>query len=95
VIIARGPCVRLPEMRLEERGAFPYFVDEALCTQCDACFKVWCPAITRTAQGFPTIDALECTACTVCVQVCPVDAILPLNVRSDGAPVNAIAEAKG
>src|SRR3972149_348978 len=39
VIIARGPCVRLPEMRLEERGAYPYFVDEALCTQCDACFR--------------------------------------------------------
>ena len=95
VVIARGPCVRLPEMRLEERGAFPYFVDEALCTQCNACFKVWCPAITRTAQGFPIIDALECTACTVCVQVCPVDAILPLNVRSDGAPVNVSAEAEG
>lgn len=95
VVIARGPCVRLPEMRLEERGTYPYFVDEALCTQCDACFKVWCPAITRTAHGFPTIDALECTACTVCVQVCPADAILPMEYRSDRARVAAGAESGG
>ena len=78
VVIARGPCMRLPEMKLSERGAMPYVVDEALCTQCDACFKVWCPAITRTAQNFPVIDAVECTACTVCAQVCPVEAILPI-----------------
>ncbi|MBI3764141.1 MAG: indolepyruvate ferredoxin oxidoreductase subunit alpha, partial [Chloroflexi bacterium] len=40
VVIARGPCQRLPEMRMSERGALPYFVDESLCTKCDACFKV-------------------------------------------------------
>ncbi|HLE29850.1 MAG TPA: indolepyruvate ferredoxin oxidoreductase subunit alpha [Anaerolineales bacterium] len=78
VVIAQGPCMRLPEMKLSERGEKPYFVDEAVCTKCDACFKVWCPAITRTAQGFPVIDALECTACTVCAQVCPADAIGPM-----------------
>jgi indolepyruvate ferredoxin oxidoreductase alpha subunit len=77
VVIARGPCMRLPEMKLGERGLTPYYVDEALCTQCDACFKVWCPAITRTPQGFPVIDPVECTACTVCAQVCPTDAIGP------------------
>ena len=77
VVIAQGPCMRLPEMRLSERGALPFFIAESLCTKCDACFKVWCPAITRTAQGFPVIDPLECTACTVCAQVCPTDAIAP------------------
>lgn len=77
VVIARGPCMRLPEMKLSARGLQPYFVTESLCTQCDACFKVWCPAITRTAQGFPVIDAAECTACTVCAQVCPTKAIAP------------------
>ena len=78
VVIAQGPCQRLPEMRLSERGLHPYTVDESLCTRCDACFKVWCPAIARTALGFPAIDPLECTACTVCAQVCPADAILPV-----------------
>ncbi|MBI5052195.1 MAG: 4Fe-4S binding protein, partial [Chloroflexi bacterium] len=75
VVIAQGPCQRLPEMKMSERGAVPYFIDESLCTKCDACFKVWCPAITRTPLGFPIIDGNDCTACTVCAQVCPVDAI--------------------
>jgi indolepyruvate ferredoxin oxidoreductase alpha subunit len=57
------------------RIAFPFFIHEDLCTQCDACFKVWCPAITRTPQNFPVIAASECTSCTVCAQVCPTDAI--------------------
>ena len=82
VVIAQGPCMRLPEMKLSERGVTPLFVDEALCTKCGACFKVWCPAITRTAQGFPMISGLECTACTVCAQVCPVDAIMPATSAS-------------
>ena len=85
VVIAQGPCMRLPEMKLLERHETPFFIEESLCTKCDACFKVWCPAITRTSQGFPIIDGLECTACTVCAQVCPVDAIVPVDERQ---PVN-------
>jgi indolepyruvate ferredoxin oxidoreductase alpha subunit len=81
VVITQGPCMRLPEMKLSARGLAPYLVTEALCTQCDACFKVWCPAITRTPQGFPVIDPAECTACTLCAQVCPTKAIAP----ADGA----------
>ncbi len=77
VVISQGPCVRLPTFRQQKHT--PYFVDEELCTQCDACFKVWCPAITRTEQGFPVIAAADCTACTVCAQVCPTDAIYPFD----------------
>ncbi|HLC03535.1 MAG TPA: thiamine pyrophosphate-dependent enzyme [Anaerolineales bacterium] len=75
VVISQGPCQQLPEMKYREFTA--YFVDEPLCTQCEACFKVWCPAIIRTDEGFPRINASECTACTVCAQVCPTDAIYP------------------
>jgi indolepyruvate ferredoxin oxidoreductase alpha subunit len=75
VVIARGPCMRLPEMK--SRDVAPYYVDEELCTQCDACFKVWCPAITRTGNNFPIINPTECTSCTVCAQVCPTQAIYP------------------
>ncbi|MGD2155113.1 MAG: thiamine pyrophosphate-dependent enzyme [Gemmatimonadales bacterium] len=74
VVIARGPCQQLPEMK--QREIVPFTVDEPLCTQCEACFKVWCPAIKRTENGFPRIEAAECTSCTVCAQVCPEDAIL-------------------
>lgn len=73
VVIARGACQQLPEIK--KRKVVPFVVDESLCTQCDACFKVWCPAITRTEQNYPIIAANECTACTVCAQVCPKDAI--------------------
>jgi indolepyruvate ferredoxin oxidoreductase alpha subunit len=79
VVIAQGPCQRLPEMK--QRSLIPYFIDEGLCTQCDACFKVWCPAITRTEDNFPVINSLECTACTVCAQVCPTEAIYPFEAN--------------
>jgi len=74
VVIAQGPCMQLPEMK--HRGIPPYTVIEALCTQCDACFKVWCPAIKRTEANFPRIAGDECTSCTVCAQVCPTEAIV-------------------
>ncbi|MEJ2303665.1 MAG: indolepyruvate ferredoxin oxidoreductase subunit alpha, partial [Anaerolineales bacterium] len=69
VVIAQGPCQQLPEMK--RRELIPFTVEEELCTQCEACFKVWCPAIKRTANDFPYIVPEECTACTVCAQVCP------------------------
>jgi indolepyruvate ferredoxin oxidoreductase alpha subunit len=73
VVIAQGPCQQLPEMK--RRELIPFTVEEELCTQCEACFKVWCPAIKRTTNDFPTIVPEECTACTVCAQVCPTEAI--------------------
>jgi indolepyruvate ferredoxin oxidoreductase, alpha subunit len=73
VVVAQGPCQQLPEMK--RRHIIPYTVEEPLCTQCEACFKVWCPAIKRTEAGYPFIVANECTSCTVCAQVCPTDAI--------------------
>jgi indolepyruvate ferredoxin oxidoreductase alpha subunit len=83
VVIAQGECQQLPEMKA--RSIVPYFVDEGLCTQCDACFNAWCPAITRTENGFPYINPAECTACTLCAQMCPTEAIYP----AVDAPVQA------
>jgi indolepyruvate ferredoxin oxidoreductase alpha subunit len=73
VVIVQGPCQQLPEMK--RREIVPFVVEEELCTQCEACFKVWCPAIKRTENNFPFIVPEECTACTVCAQVCPTEAI--------------------
>jgi indolepyruvate ferredoxin oxidoreductase alpha subunit len=73
VLIAQGPCMQLPEMKY--RDIPPYTVIDELCTQCEACFKVWCPAIKLGDSGYPVIAAEECTSCTVCAQVCPTDAI--------------------
>jgi indolepyruvate ferredoxin oxidoreductase alpha subunit len=60
---------------MKRREVIPFMVEEELCTKCDACFKVWCPAIKRTSEGFPFIVSEDCTACTVCAQVCPTEAI--------------------
>lgn len=73
VVIAQGPCQQLPEMK--RREIIPFLVEEELCTKCEACFKVWCPAIKRNEQDFPFIIAADCTSCTVCAQVCPTEAI--------------------
>jgi len=83
VVIAQGPCQRLPEMK--QRQFTPYYVDESLCTQCEACYKIWCPAITRNQRDFPQINAVDCTACTVCAQMCPPDAIYPQEPASVGS----------
>jgi indolepyruvate ferredoxin oxidoreductase alpha subunit len=80
VVVARGPCQRIPEMKY--RDIEPFFVEEALCTQCEACFKVWCPAIVRNDRDFPEIIAADCTSCTVCAQVCPTDAIYAMKVAT-------------
>jgi indolepyruvate ferredoxin oxidoreductase alpha subunit len=80
VVIARGPCQQLPEVKHQKR--IPFMVEEELCTKCNACFKVWCPAIKKTVDEFPVIVAAECTACTVCAQVCPTDAIHLMEVTA-------------
>jgi indolepyruvate ferredoxin oxidoreductase alpha subunit len=80
VVIAQGPCQQLPEMK--QREYLPFYIDETLCTQCEACYKVWCPAITRNERDYPEIAAADCTACTVCAQVCPEEAIYPFQVTS-------------
>lgn len=75
VVIARGPCQQLPEMRY--RDFVPYAIDAAICTNCEACYKVWCPAIVPGPNGKPAIDALACVACGLCAQVCVPGAIRP------------------
>ena len=46
-----------------------------------------CPAIVWTAETFEgrrkvTIDTTVCTGCTLCAQLCPPRAILPVEVES-------------
>jgi indolepyruvate ferredoxin oxidoreductase alpha subunit len=74
VVIARGPCQLLPEMR--RRNLVPFSIDYNLCTNCGACYRTHCPAIVEGDQGLPTILATDCVACTVCVEYCPEHAIL-------------------
>ena len=80
VIVVRGACVFTPHFHLQPRMQ----VAADTCIACGSCFRVGCPAILKsdvvnekTGKSKAMIDPLLCTGCTVCMQVCPVDAIAP------------------
>ncbi len=78
VVIVKGACIFTPYFQRRPVVA----VDPETCNGCGTCFRVGCPAIlksevidSRTNQPKAQIDALLCTGCTVCLQVCPQRAI--------------------
>ncbi len=77
VIITTRPCVLYPS----KQKADPYRVLLDACNGCGACVRIGCPSIAlieeTTDKGLQkvTIDPDTCTGCTLCVQVCPVEAI--------------------
>jgi indolepyruvate ferredoxin oxidoreductase alpha subunit len=75
VVIARRACVLLPEEKARDR--VPYRVDEEACIQCDYCMQSGCPALVMEGD-YPVIREWECIGCAICAQLCPVDAILPV-----------------
>lgn len=79
VLITREPCALLPESR---KKWHPMVVDADICNGCTMCFRIGCPAISKSDEldekfqrPKALIDASMCTGCEVCAQVCPRDAI--------------------
>lgn len=72
VIISRRSCMLLPEQKLRERR--PYQVIEDECIQCEECMEVGCPALVWEDE-YPRIREWECTGCSLCAQLCPVESI--------------------
>lgn len=81
VVITNRPCALYPAENRKKVKEAPFVVDHDKCIGCHACFKVSCPAISeseeKTAKGLTQsqIDTALCTGCSVCSQVCPVNAI--------------------
>jgi indolepyruvate ferredoxin oxidoreductase alpha subunit len=79
VVITTRPCMLFPK-RLTGQA---YYITEE-CNGCSACLKIGCPALsgagTFTAKGLEKvkIDETTCTGCKLCVQVCPINVIFPL-----------------
>jgi len=79
VIITNRPCMLFPS-KIRDK-AYRVVADD--CIACGACFRVGCPAISGSGETnekgkpIPEIDPVMCTGCTICAQVCPVDAIVP------------------
>jgi indolepyruvate ferredoxin oxidoreductase alpha subunit len=72
VIISRRSCMLLPEQKLKEW--VPYRVEEDECIQCEDCMAVGCPALVWENE-YPRVREWECTGCSLCAQLCPVEAI--------------------
>lgn len=73
VIIARRRCRLLPEEKAHAPAAFHVDADE--CIQCELCFDSGCPALVWD-EDYPHIRDWECAGCSMCAQMCPVDAII-------------------
>ena len=68
-IIFRSPCIVLAK----PKGCSK--VDQAKCIGCKACVEeLGCPALQFKAEK-ASIDTTLCTGCTLCEQICPVNAI--------------------
>jgi len=65
----------------------PYKVLLDICNGCGACIRIGCPSISLidevTDKGLHKveIDPETCTGCELCVQVCPVDCIIPMSEK--------------
>ena len=82
VVITNRPCVEAPTKVRDH----PFEVVASACIACQLCMNLACPSITWTEEWFDgrrkvDIDAGTCTGCTVCAQMCPAGAIVPLAER--------------
>jgi indolepyruvate ferredoxin oxidoreductase alpha subunit len=81
VVITNRPCALYPPENRKNVRRNPFQVNTDICIGCHTCFRVSCPAIseanTKTGKGLTQsqIDPRLCTGCSVCAQVCPVQAI--------------------
>ena len=81
VIITRWPCALKKQTAIDKeefKGSFTsvYWVNEEVCIGCKKCTRTGCPAIVfQFAKKKSSIDPEKCVGCSVCAQVCPVQAI--------------------
>ena len=82
VIIARRKCALSALRSLRRAGIkLPLFkVDLSKCIKCGTCYNAFaCPAIYPDKEGHAHIDPGLCAGCGTCTQVCPVNAIVPVD----------------
>ncbi len=73
VIVTTRPCALIKDVQ-KSRAVLSCVVDNDKCVLCSFCLKLGCPAITKQ-EGRIVIDEITCNGCTLCVQICPKQAI--------------------
>jgi indolepyruvate ferredoxin oxidoreductase alpha subunit len=77
VVIAERPCKLY--RRIKQPATAPYMVKEDVCKGCKDCLLIGCPALqwkTQEPVGKAFINQALCAGCSICSQLCPVDAIV-------------------
>ncbi|MFW6297925.1 MAG: indolepyruvate ferredoxin oxidoreductase subunit alpha [Desulfosalsimonas sp.] len=78
VLVAKAPCPLYDRTLPGFKKKRPFFVKAEKCRNHRICTeKIACPAFLLDDKGV-RIDADRCTGCTLCAQVCPENAILPV-----------------
>ncbi len=80
VVISREMCTLYATSLNKTRGK-PFFVSEKCTDHKDCISELACPAFFIENNRIK-IDPVICTGCTVCAQICPEQAILPLRDKS-------------
>ena len=90
VVIARAPCVLLPEIKLRKSVSYLTDQEEDNCVGCMSCIRLGCPAISWIAfeegeaerlgykkgqKGVSKIDENICNDCGQCASLCKFNAI--------------------
>lgn len=75
VVIVNGPCALKYNMENPH-----FYVDPSICISCRSCIRTNCPPLRMIPyEGYDklksSIDKDMCVGCSVCAQVCPVNAI--------------------
>ena len=76
LIVSYAPC----PLRERKRVGQVRRIDEKICRNCKMCLKLGCPAINGAGEK-PVIDNLMCSGCGLCEQICPFDAISPVEKK--------------
>lgn len=74
VIIARRPCALLKSFIAANKGLHCQVKSDE-CVGCESCMSVACPAMAMVDGKAQIVDKDACTGCTLCAQLCPVNAI--------------------
>ena len=74
VIIFNGECV-IEKLRRQKTPIKPLSIDQSLCIKCGNCLVDFaCPSIVKEGDKI-VIKQDTCTGCSICANLCPVDAI--------------------